>query len=112
MSDICKIIGERVKNHRIRRRFSREELAERCGLHTTYIGQIERGEKNATLETIEKIIKGLDISYETLFEKIYIGESKANIAAKCYSIIDSLNYNEQGDILDIIEKIVHYKKNS
>jgi len=111
MSDICKIIGERVRNHRTRKGLNQEELAERCGLHTTYIGQIERGEKNATLESIEKIIKGLEISYETLFEKIYVGESESNAASKCYSIIDSLNESEQTALLHIVEKIIDYKKN-
>ena len=42
-------------------RLSQEELAERAGVHRTYIGMIERAEKNITLENIEKIAKALEI---------------------------------------------------
>ncbi|MFD2881591.1 helix-turn-helix domain-containing protein [Paenibacillus rhizoplanae] len=50
---------------------SQEQLAERSGLHTNYVGQVERGEKNLTLETLEKVVGGLHISLEELFR--YIG---------------------------------------
>lgn len=46
---------------------SQEELADRCGVHRTYIGSIERGEKSPTLTTIEKIAKGLNVSISELF---------------------------------------------
>lgn len=45
---------------------SQEELAFRCGVHRTYIGSIERGEKSPTLNTIEKIAAGLDTDIKTL----------------------------------------------
>lgn len=66
-SEIAKIVGERIRIHRKEQNISQEELAFRAGLHPTYIGQVERGEKNATLESIEKIILALSISFETLF---------------------------------------------
>ncbi|MNO41509.1 helix-turn-helix protein [compost metagenome] len=50
---------------------SQEQLAERSDLHTNYVGQVERREKNLTLETLEKVVGGLDISLEELFR--YIG---------------------------------------
>lgn len=52
MSEIAKIIGQRVRNYRIDKGLSQEKLAELSGCHPTYIGQVERGEKNATLESI------------------------------------------------------------
>ena len=109
MKSLPKTIGERIRNYRNREGLSQEELAERCGLHATYIGQLERGEKNATLESMEKIVKGLNISFETLFEKIQVGEFKNNIAAQCYSLIDALNEREQGAIHELIQKIIAYK---
>ncbi len=51
--------GERVRVERLRLRLSQEELAARAGVHRTYIGMIERGEKNITLLNIEKIAKAL-----------------------------------------------------
>ena len=53
MSDIAKILGQRIRNYRTAKGFSQEKLAELSGCHPTYIGQIERGEKNATIESIE-----------------------------------------------------------
>lgn len=73
--DINKLFGRRVSELRQSKHFSQEELADRCGVHRTYMGSIERGEKSPTLNTIKKIIDGLDISlkeffdYETLYSK-------------------------------------------
>jgi len=53
--------GERVREERHRLGLSQEELASRAGVHRTYIGMIERAEKNITLENIEKIAKALEI---------------------------------------------------
>ena len=49
MSEISKLIGQRIRNYRTQQKLSQEKLAELCGCHPTYIGQVERGEKNATL---------------------------------------------------------------
>lgn len=53
--------GERVKATRKIQKLSQEELAERADLHRTYIGMIERGEKNVTLLSIIKISRALNI---------------------------------------------------
>lgn len=55
-----------VAEMRIRLGISQEELAFRCGVHRTYIGSIERGEKSPTLNTIEKIAAGLDTDIKSL----------------------------------------------
>ena len=52
MSEITKWVGQRIRNYRVRSKLSQEQLAERSGCHPTYIGQVERGEKNATLDSI------------------------------------------------------------
>ena len=57
MSDITKLLGQRIRNYRTEKGWSQEKLAELAGCHPTYIGQIERAEKNATIESIEKIGK-------------------------------------------------------
>lgn len=51
--------GERVREERLKQGLSQEELASKAGVHRTYIGMIERAEKNITLENIEKIAKAL-----------------------------------------------------
>jgi transcriptional regulator with XRE-family HTH domain len=58
--------GENVKRHRLERGLSQEELANLAGVHRTYIGMIERAEKNITLENIKKIADALKLSIEEL----------------------------------------------
>lgn len=62
--------GKKVRNERLRLGLSQEELASRANVHRTYIGMIERAEKNITLENIEKIAKALNISIAEFFSKV------------------------------------------
>jgi transcriptional regulator with XRE-family HTH domain len=61
--------GLAIKQRRHELGISQEGLAERAGLHRTYIGDIERGARNLSLENIEKIAKALDVSISDLFAK-------------------------------------------
>ncbi len=61
--------GIRVRKLRKEKEISQEELAHRANLHRTYIGMIERAEKNITLLNIEKIAKSLEINITDLFSK-------------------------------------------
>jgi transcriptional regulator with XRE-family HTH domain len=54
--------GQKVRERRLELNLSQEELAARAGVHRTYVGMIERAEKNITLTNIEKIAKALDLS--------------------------------------------------
>lgn len=60
--------GLRIAELRRQLSISQEELAERCGVHRTYIGSIERGEKSPTLNTIEKFANGLGVQIKDLFK--------------------------------------------
>ena len=64
---ILKSFGKRVQEERIKLNLSQEELAEKAGVHRTYIGMIERAEKNITLQNIEKIAKALNVKIKDLF---------------------------------------------
>ena len=67
---ILKNFGCAVRKFRKERGFSQEELAFRAGLHRTYIGMIERGEKDITLANIEKVAKALNIKMKALFNEL------------------------------------------
>ena len=67
MSNILIEFGNNIRRLRTAKKISQEELAFRSGLHRTYIGMIERGEKNITLINIDKIARGLDIDLKKLF---------------------------------------------
>lgn len=64
--DICKKFGNKVRELRIAKGLSQEILAQKSGLHRTYIGGIERGERNISLINIEKIANVFDISMASL----------------------------------------------
>lgn len=59
--------GQRVQEIRKARNLSQEKLAELAGVHRTYIGMIERAEKNITLCNIERIAKALKVNIKDLF---------------------------------------------
>lgn len=63
-------IGERIRAIRKSRGLSQEELAERASIHYTYIGQVERGEKNFSIDTLENVIISLDTNFEELFRNL------------------------------------------
>lgn len=65
--DILVKFGERVRDLRKSQRLSQEELAFKADLHRTYIGMIERAEKNITLVNVEKIANALEIPINKLF---------------------------------------------
>jgi len=67
MADIKTKFGAKVRKLRLARGLSQEAFADICGLHRTYIGAIERGERNVSLENIEKIAKALGVSIASLF---------------------------------------------
>ena len=58
--------GHRVKERRKVLGLSQDALADKCGMHRTYIGSIERGERNITLINADRIAKSLDIELSEL----------------------------------------------
>ena len=109
MSDLSKVIGQRIRNYRTEKKLSQEKLAELCGCHPTYIGQVERGEKNATLESIEKIASALNISLSTLFEKIGAEKQSDSIPLKCYELVASKSKAEQEQLYKLLLQVEQYK---
>ena len=67
-SSIQEQFGNRVRHLRDKVGWSQERLADECGLHRTYIGGIERGERNPSLKNIHAIAKALGVSLKDLFD--------------------------------------------
>jgi transcriptional regulator with XRE-family HTH domain len=67
--NILIFFGNHVRSLRKQNGLSQEELSDKAGLHRTYIGMIERAEKNITLINIEKIAKALGVEIGELFNE-------------------------------------------
>jgi len=68
MPDIQKKFGDRLREIRKQKGLSQEGLAFKCGLHRTYISDIERGSRNISLKNIERIARSLGISPKALLD--------------------------------------------
>ncbi|WP_370314557.1 helix-turn-helix domain-containing protein [Thalassolituus sp.] len=68
-SALVENLASNVKSIRLARGVSQEELADMCGLHRTYIGSVERGERNVTLSTLEALAIALGVDAGKLLVK-------------------------------------------
>ncbi|MCP1312251.1 helix-turn-helix domain-containing protein [Paenibacillus tyrfis] len=75
MSDLLKLLGGKIRDLRKERGLSQEQLGEIAGFHLTYIGGLERGERNISIQNLERIAQSLDVEIFDLFE--YVNELKA-----------------------------------
>lgn len=110
MSEIAKIVGQRLRQRRNELGYSQEYTSEMAGLHPTYIGQLERGEKNATIESVEKVCLALNMPMEDLFRNILPLKSTSLPAQKVYDLMISLTNKEQEAMHVMIENMVKFKR--
>lgn len=61
-----KLFGSNVRSLRVKKRISQEAFANACGLHRTYIGSVERGERNISIDNMERIAFALDMQLPNL----------------------------------------------
>jgi transcriptional regulator with XRE-family HTH domain len=73
------VLGNRIRELRRKKGFSQESFADHCGLHRTYMGGIERGEHNLTIQTALTIARGLDITVAKLLSGI---EKQADVPSE------------------------------
>ena len=110
MSNTAKVVGQRIRHYRINMGLSQEKLSELSGCHPTYVGHLERGEKNATIESIERITSALSISLSRLFEKIGNEHDESqDIPLACYNFLSAKSPVEQEHLYRILLEIDKYK---
>ena len=66
---LTRILAENIRAYRKSNQVSQEELADMCSLHRTYVGSVERGERNVTLRTLETLADALGVSVPELLTK-------------------------------------------
>lgn len=105
METIAQEVGLRIRHYRQHRGLTQEALAEKAELHHTYIGQVERGEKNLTIHSLEKILSALGVTFSELFENIENTGRADQIPTLCYDLIRSKNERQQAHIYRILTEI-------
>lgn len=110
MNTIIDIIALRLRNRRKALGLTQEQLAERAGVHPTYIGQVERGEKNITVKKLCAICEALDYPLAALFEAVPAKTTDAaGIPSQCGGLIAQRPEAEQRALLDLLTTILAYK---
>ncbi|OPH52177.1 hypothetical protein BC351_33125 [Paenibacillus ferrarius] len=104
MSDLAKTIGEWIKYLREQRGLSQERLGEVSSLHRTYIGQMERGDANVTLETLEKVTEALGISVGELFRLINPEEDikMSTTLSQIITVLQGRSVEDQKALLQVL----------
>ncbi|WP_342479700.1 helix-turn-helix transcriptional regulator [Paenibacillus sp. FSL F4-0097] len=101
MSKLLTIVGKRIRIFRKNRGLTQVQLGELVGIPQSYIGNIERGERNVSIETLERIVIALEISPEELFIPI---KSNQNLLKD--KLIDNVQLKLQDRDSDEVE-IIH-----
>jgi XRE family transcriptional regulator, regulator of sulfur utilization len=73
---ISKRFGNAVRKHRVAAGLSQEKLAEKSGVHPTYVGMVERGIRNPTLDAAAKLAKALRVELSRLVEEAERGKGR------------------------------------
>ena len=101
-------LGEKLKKERIRKRLTQETLAEMADITSSYVGQIERGERKVTLAKLVRIANVLNVSIDYLLsDTVELVDDNLQVEIK-----NAMNNMEEKDklmIIDIIKIINDYK---
>jgi transcriptional regulator with XRE-family HTH domain len=65
-------LGQRIRELRAAQGYSQEGFADRCGVHRTFMGTIERGESNLSFENIARVARGLGMTLSSLFSDLEV----------------------------------------
>ena len=103
MNELSRLIGARIRYVRKMRKLSQEQLGELAQLQGTYIGGVERGERNISLETLEKLINALRMTPPEFF---YFGDNRTESETEkmqlIHTYISKLMRQDKADIQKII----------
>ncbi|MHA6485231.1 helix-turn-helix domain-containing protein [Paenibacillus sp. strain BS8-2] len=114
MSDIGRQIGENIRLARKSKGLSQEQLALRAEINASYMGQVERGEKNPTIDVLGKIALAMNTPLEELVQlgtpsRMDQGES-SNYSDKIKSQMIGLNLKEQEAVYRFVKQLVQFRE--
>jgi transcriptional regulator with XRE-family HTH domain len=110
--NLLKNLGKRILALRKARLLTQEELAERADLHPTYIGGIERGERNPTVYTLLRIAEGLEVEIKDLLAPVSgkaAGEREAMLL-EIMAMLESRNVKDLKWIKMVVADIIRWSE--
>ncbi len=104
--NISEEIGNRIRYQRKKRNLSQEELAEMSDLSTSFIGQLERGSKQPTIDSLYKITNSFGMSLSDFLRDIdYVYKDEDSYGIKSYVLIEQVHLSDQRHIYEIVKHI-------
>lgn len=100
-----KIIGKKIREYRKRRNLTQEALGERAGLHYTYIGQVERGEKDPSFKSLTDIAEALEINVDRLLINYELNSEVKSIITDISNLLVDRNETELKIIYNLLENL-------
>lgn len=101
-------IGKNIRKCRIEKKMRQEDLAEKTGLSTNYIGMIERGEKIPSLESLIEILNALRVSADmVLYEELETGYAIKNSFLE--EKMATLSERDRNRVYDVVEAMVQFE---
>lgn len=108
MSELLELVGARIRDLRKTKDLSQESLAEKAGFNPSYIGFIERAERNISLKNLEKIAHALDVSVNELFTYVQENAELSNEDENMKRLVALLRAHEPKEVamaLNVITEI-------
>lgn len=100
-------LGMKIRQERLKRDFTQEQLSELCGISSSYIGIIERGDKKLSIETLVKIATILDVSIDYLLSDSLQLSADTRIQ-QISSIVSNLESNDINMIIDVVSTMASH----
>ncbi|MDU1936423.1 MAG: helix-turn-helix transcriptional regulator [Clostridium sp.] len=99
---IYKLLGKKIREERLKLNLTQEQLAEKVDISTSYVGQIERGERNISLDTLVNLSNTLGVTIDFLLQdSININED--TLLLQINQLISSRNTKEKEMALDVLK---------
>ena len=102
---IMQATADRIRHLRKQRDFSQEELALRAGINTVYYGQIERGQKCPTVDTLYKIAEGLEVPLPDLLRFDMPSTAPEDLDAYLERLIKKIPPHKTAQVIKILEAV-------
>ena len=115
--DLTKRVGMNIRSIRKSQNMTIDELAEKCDFQSPYLSDVERGERNITLQTLNKILDALQVEPSSvLIPDIKVSEEKENIKEELikilFNILENKNENDIRMLINISNEIFGRYKNN